>query len=81
VYVAPAAQRRGIATKLLHALIAHARVRELHALIASLDAANSPSILLFERFGFREAARLPDVSRKFDEWRTQLLFIRAVDAE
>jgi L-amino acid N-acyltransferase YncA len=31
---------------------------------------------LFERFGFVEAARLTDVGRKFERWRTQLLLLK-----
>lgn len=79
VYVAPSAQRRGIATQLLRELIARAQRLELNVIVASIDADNAPSVALFERFGFAECARLPDVGRKFDAWRTQLLFIRRVE--
>jgi L-amino acid N-acyltransferase YncA len=76
VYVAPAARRRGVAAGLLGALIDAHALQRFHAFVASIDAENAPSIALFERFGFSEAARLPDVGRKFGEWRTQLLFLR-----
>jgi phosphinothricin acetyltransferase len=78
VYVAPGAQRRGIATRLLHELLSRAPALRLHVLIASIDSNNAPSIALFERFGFIERGRLPDVGRKFGEWHTQLLFQRQV---
>ena len=78
VYVDPAAQRRGIGGRMLSHLCEEAKKREMHALVASIDAENSPSIALFERRGFREAARLDEVGWKFGGWRTQLLFIRPV---
>jgi L-amino acid N-acyltransferase len=78
VYVDPSAQRQGIGTRLLARLCDEARARELHALVASIDSENSPSIALFVQQGFREVARLPEVGRKFGAWRTQLLFLRPV---
>jgi len=46
--------------------------------VASIDSENAPSIALFERHGFVEAARLIEVGRKFAAWRTQLLFARTL---
>jgi phosphinothricin acetyltransferase len=76
VYVARDAQRSGIGRRLLDVLIDAAAARGLHALVASVDADNAPSIALFERFGFNEVARLSEVGRKFDGWRTHLLLLR-----
>lgn len=76
VYVAESARRRGVAAKLLLALFDAPASRRFHAFVASIDAENSPSVALFETFGFSEAARLPEVGRKFDVWRTQLLLFR-----
>jgi phosphinothricin acetyltransferase len=45
----------------------------VHAIVASIDSENTPNIVLFERFGYVEAARLREIGRKFDRWRTQLL--------
>ena len=78
VYVDPAAQRQGVGARLLSRLCDEARKREMHALVASIDSENAPSIALFARHGFREVARLEEVGRKFGAWRTQLLFIRPV---
>ena len=78
VYVAPSAQRRGIGRRLLARLCDEARAGDKHAIVASIDAENAPSIALFEREGFREVGRLDGVGRKFDAWRTQLLFLRSV---
>lgn len=81
VYVAPQHQRRGVATRMLSALEQRALELELHALIASIDSENAPSIALFERRGFAVCARLADVGRKFGAWRTQLLMHRLVRAD
>jgi L-amino acid N-acyltransferase len=78
VYVDRSAQRQGVGARLLSRLCDEARQRGMHALVASIDSENSPSIVLFERGGFREVARLEEVGWKYGEWRTQLLFGRAV---
>ena len=75
VYVAPLAQRRGIGRQLLSRLCNEARARDKHAIVASIDAENAPSIALFEREGFKEVGRLEGVGRKYDAWRTQLLYL------
>ena len=76
VYVARAAHRRGIGRRLVAVLDDAARARGVHAIVASIDSENRPSITLFERFGYVEAARLTEVGRKFDQWRTQLLLLK-----
>jgi L-amino acid N-acyltransferase len=78
VYVASFAQSRGIGGQLLSFLCDEAQRREQHALVASIDSENAPSIALFERHGFAEVGRLVEVGRKFERWRTQLLFLRLV---
>ena len=76
VYVARTAHRRGIGRRLVAVLDDAARARGVHAVVASIDSENTPSIALFERFGYVEAARLTEVGRKFDQWRTQLLLLK-----
>jgi phosphinothricin acetyltransferase len=78
VYVADDARRRGVATTLLNALEDHARTASKHVIVASIDSENAPSISLFARCGYREAARLPEVGRKFDAWRTQILLLKVL---
>jgi len=79
VYVDPAVQRRGIGAQLVAALVQVAPARGLHALVASVDTENAASIALLERHGFVEAARLVEVGRKFERWRTQLLLLRILN--
>lgn len=80
VYVARAAHRRGIGRRLMVALDDAAQARGAHAIVASIDSENAPSIALFERFGYVEAARLTEVGRKFELWRTQLLLLKVFRA-
>jgi len=80
VYVARAVHRRGVGARLVSHLLDRAREGELHALVASIDADNLASVALFERFGFVERARLPEVGRKFDAWRTQVLLHRGLES-
>jgi phosphinothricin acetyltransferase len=80
IYVARSARGRGVGAALLGALLDASASCAFHALVASIDADNAPSIALFERFGFSEAARLRDVGRKFDRWRTQILYLRVESA-
>ena len=75
VYVARTARRRGVGALLLGSLLDGPDAPGFHAVVASIDAENLPSIALFERFGFAEAARLPEVGRKYDRWRTHLLLL------
>jgi phosphinothricin acetyltransferase len=76
VYVDPRFQRRGIAAALLSSLEDRARGNGIHAIVASIDSDNAGSLTLFERQGYVEVARLPEVGRKFNEWRTQLLLLK-----
>lgn len=69
----------GIGRALMDALIGEARRRDIHVLIAGIDASNTPSIAFHERMGFVETARMPEVGRKFDRWLTLVLMQRIID--
>ena len=81
MYVARAAHRQGIGRRLLAALDDGAKAREVHAIVASIDSENAPSIALSERFGYLRAARLTEVGQKFERWRTQLLLPKVFSSE
>jgi phosphinothricin acetyltransferase len=72
--------RHGVGARFVSHLLNRARDCGLHVLVASIDAGNLPSVALFERFGFVERARLPEVGRKFGEWRTQVLLHRGLES-
>lgn len=65
IYVAPSAQGRGLGKAMLRWLIEDAQARGFWAMIGGIDADNDVSLLLHERFGFREVGRLPAVGEKF----------------
>jgi len=62
VYVAPHAQRRGVARTLLAHALAHAPTLGVRTLLAFVFGHNAPSIALFERAGFSAWGRLPRVA-------------------
>lgn len=68
IYVARTHRRRGVAGRLLEALIDRARAQSLHAMVAGIEAENLESIRLHERAGFTVAGRLHEVGYKFGRW-------------
>lgn len=77
VYVHPSFRRHGIATELLNHLIGVARQREVHAVIAGIDADNSVSIHLHKQFGFIQVGHFKEVGYKFDRW-LDLVFMQLI---
>jgi len=72
VYVAERFRRRGIGGQLMEALLAAGRERHLHVVLATIDAANEPSLQLHAQFGFTQAGVFPEAGCKFGEWRDVL---------
>lgn len=68
VYVATNYRGQGIGFSLLNPLIAGAKLLNLHAIIAAVDAENRVSIRLHERLGFKVVAHFPQVGFKFGRW-------------
>jgi L-amino acid N-acyltransferase len=68
LYVGASARGRGIGRRLLDAIVAEARARELHAMIGGVDAANEGSLAFHRAAGFVEAGRLREVGWKFGRW-------------
>jgi L-amino acid N-acyltransferase len=64
VHVRNDSRRTGIGRALLRALIEDARGREMHAIMAGIDAGNEPSVALHRAFGFVEVGLLPEVALK-----------------
>ncbi len=78
LYVAPAAQRRGVGRALLEALIAEARARGKRILVAAVDSGNAASLALHRAFGFMETGRMPGVGEKFGRTLDMVLLQRAL---
>ncbi|MFI5151726.1 MAG: GNAT family N-acetyltransferase [Chitinophagales bacterium] len=68
IYVAADCRGRGVGKLLLEPLIKEAKAKELHAMIASIDATNKPSLCLHKSFGFVEVAHFLQVGYKFEKW-------------
>jgi L-amino acid N-acyltransferase len=68
VHVAEAFRRRGAARALMTALIADAKQRECHAIVAGIVADNIASLALHASLGFTEVAHFREVGYKFGRW-------------
>lgn len=68
VYIDAAFRGRGLASKLMDALEAHARADDVHVLFGGIEASNTASLALHAKHGFVETGRLPEAGRKFDRW-------------
>ena len=69
VYVHKDHRGRGLGRVLMQEIIAAARQSgDVHAMIGAIDAANTGSIALHERLGFRQVGTMPQVGFKFGRW-------------
>lgn len=68
VYVHKDHRGAGLGRTVMLELIAAARARGVHCMIGGIDAANTGSISLHERLGFRHVGTLPQVGFKFGRW-------------
>jgi L-amino acid N-acyltransferase len=68
IYVAASERGKGIGKLLLPVLIEAARDRQMHTVIAGIDASNQASITLHKAFGFEEVAQFKQVGFKFGRW-------------
>jgi phosphinothricin acetyltransferase len=74
IFLDPAFRGRGIGKVLLQQLLAEARLRSVHSVVAAITSENLASIGLHRNAGFQEVGRLPQVGHKFGRWLTLLLF-------
>jgi phosphinothricin acetyltransferase len=68
LYVHPDFHRRGVGRALYAALIADARRRGFHTLVAGIALPNDSSVKLHEACGFVHTGTFREVGRKFDQW-------------
>ena len=69
---------RGVGRALMEALVAEAAARNIHVLVAGIDADNVESIAFHASLGFIEVARMQEVGYKFDRWLDLVLMQRMV---
>jgi phosphinothricin acetyltransferase len=68
LYVVSDCRGQGIGKQLLAHLIDAARDRDLHTLVAGIDASNDASIRLHRALGFEQVALFREVGFKFGRW-------------
>ncbi len=79
VYVAPWAQRRGVGSRLLEALILDCEALRFRQMVAVIgDSAHLASIELHRKAGFRLVGTLQDVGYKFERWLDTVIMQRAL---
>ncbi|MEZ4221869.1 MAG: N-acetyltransferase family protein [Polyangiaceae bacterium] len=80
VYVDPPAQGLGVGSELLQALVAHARERDVHVMVAVLGGDNPASLALHAKAGFHIVGQLYEVGRKFGRWVDITLMQKTISA-
>lgn len=75
IYLNEKAQGKGLGSEMMRQLIELAKAQGYHMMIAGMDSENLGSYRFHERLGFRETARMPEVSFKFGNWLT-LVFMQ-----
>lgn len=78
VYVAPAAQRRGVGRAILAELVTRAKAKGLEAMVGGIDSANAGSIALHEQAGFEVQGNLRGVGRKFGKSLDLVFMVKAL---
>lgn len=68
VYVHNDHHKKGIATKLMHVLIDHARAARKKTMVAGIDATNEASIYMHEKLGFTHSGTIKNAGYKFERW-------------
>jgi phosphinothricin acetyltransferase len=79
VYVRKDLHGQGLGRLLMLELIARARAKGLHAIVAGIGAENAGSIAFHARLGFVEYARMPQVGAKFGRWMDLVLMQLTLD--
>ena len=78
VYVAPAAQRRGVGRAIIAALIQRAKAMGLSTMVGGIDSANAASIALHEAAGFEIQGTLKGVGKKFGKSLDLVFMVRGL---
>ncbi|MFJ3665296.1 GNAT family N-acetyltransferase [Streptomyces sp. NPDC090106] len=68
VYVREGSHGLGVGSALMTALVDAAREAGHHVMVAGIEAGNTTSIRLHERFGFEHAGTVREVGLKFGRW-------------
>lgn len=69
----------GVGRDLMHAPIDEARDRDKRTMVAAVDGANGASVRFYDRLGFVEVARMPELGAKFGRWLNLVLIQLRLD--
>ena len=78
IYVHNNHLQRGIGRQLMGALIDSCAAAGFRQMIGYIDAANRASLVLHERFGFRQVGYLPSIGFKFGHWTDTVMVQRSL---
>jgi len=73
VYIDPQFIRQGLGKALLLKLIEHAQLNDIRVMVAAIDHENTGSIYLHDQLGFKQTGYMPQVGKKFEQWRDLVL--------
>ena len=79
VYVRHDRRGQGLGSLLLQALVDEAQLRQVHVLMAVIDAANQASVGLHLKHGFEPCGHIRECGRKFGRWLDVVLYQRIFD--
>lgn len=68
VYVHKNHYKKGIATKLMHAIIDHAKAQNVKTMVAGIDKENGASMIIHEKLGFTYSGTIRNAGYKFGRW-------------
>ena len=68
IYIHHEQHRKGLGKAMMTDMIAQARTIGHHTILAGISADQTASVILHQRLGFVEAAKLREVGFKFDRW-------------
>ncbi len=73
VFVHPDYYRQGLGKRLMQALIEIAQSQDIHVMVAAIDHSNIASIELHQQLGFQQTGYMPQIGKKFGQWRDLVL--------
>lgn len=79
VFIHPDFARQGLGKALMLKLIDHAKQHHIHVMVAAIDHENKASVVLHEKLGFKHTGYMPEVGKKFGQWRDLVLMQRILD--
>ncbi|MBM7694614.1 phosphinothricin acetyltransferase [Peribacillus deserti] len=74
IYVSSKHRGKGIAKKLMEAILSQAKKMGCHVIMAGITAGNDTSVELHEKFGFQYAGCFKEVGFKFGKWQDVLFY-------